>query len=178
MVTFAISRGREMFVFATKEEPEPARESWSAECDVNDLRTAFKDYHSEAQAALTACEVPLKTALYTRAPLGSWVNSRIALLGDAAHPMLPFMAQGAAMALEDAAVLARCVDHSSDVTEALQCYAATRMERANLIQRVSSENEWLRTATNAEWVYGFDAWSTALLMQTPDAEKTSLSISA
>lgn len=162
IVTTATNRGQDMFVFATKLEPEPARESWSAEADVDGLRSAFADYHPQARSVLEACDAPFKTALYVRAPLDAWFEGRVALLGDACHPMLPFMAQGAAMGLEDAAVLSRCLDAEADVAAALALYATTRRPRASLIQKVSNDNTWLRSESNADWVYGFDAWSTEL----------------
>ncbi len=162
LVTAAINRGTEMFVFATMPEPEVSRESWSAECNVEDLRAAFASYHSEARAVLAACEQPLKTALYIRAPMRQWTSGCVALLGDACHPMVPFMAQGAAMVLEDVAVLARCVEAEAEISSALQIYAATRRERASRIQIASSENDWLRTEANADWVYGYDAWTVPL----------------
>jgi len=162
LVTAAINRGSEMFVFATLPEPEVSRESWSAQCKIEDLRAAFADYHPEARAVLAACEQPLKTALYIRAPMRKWTAGRVALLGDACHPMVPFMAQGAAMVLEDVAVLARCIEANSEISSALRMYAATRRERASRIQIASSENDWLRTGSNADWVYGYDAWNVPL----------------
>lgn len=159
IVTFAIDGGRELFVFATRAEPEPTRESWSAECDIDDLRSAFAGYHADAQSVLAACARPLKTALFIRSPLAKWVSGHVALLGDAAHPMLPFMAQGAAMVLEDVAVLARCLELTRDLAQALTAYELARQERATRIQQASNANEWLRTGTNADWVYGYDAWT-------------------
>lgn len=162
LVTSAINGGREMFVFATKAEPESSRESWSAECDIDGLRAAFSDYHPEAQRVLASCDSPFKTALYIREPLAAWSAGRITLLGDACHPMVPFMAQGGAMALEDAAILSRCVAESADVHSAFRAYEATRLPRSRRIQKVSSDNDWLRTGSNADWVYGYDAWSAPL----------------
>ena len=85
----------------------------------------------------------------------------VALLGDAAHPMVPFMAQGACMAIEDAVVLARALEHCTpgDAPQALTRYDAARMPRTAEIQRSSLANEWLKTQGNADWVYGYQAWS-------------------
>jgi salicylate hydroxylase len=163
LVTAAINRGEDLFVFATRAEPESLRESWSAECDIDELRSSFAGYHAEAQAVLAACDTPLKTALYIREPMPTWAKGRVALLGDACHPMVPFMAQGAAMVLEDVAVLARCLASIDEIDTAFACYAATRRERASLIQRASSENDWLRKPANADWLYGYDAHSTPLV---------------
>ena len=78
--------------------------------------------------------------------------------------MTPYMAQGAATAIEDAAVLSRCLDgvDRDGVAAALRRYERTRLERTATIQRTSARNTWLRGNTNADWVYGHDAWTTPL----------------
>ena len=121
----------------------------------------------EARALLDACDTVLKTALYERDPMPAWTQRRLALLGDAAHPMLPFMAQGAGMAIEDAVVLARHLEGASTLTvsAALERYAAARMERAAKVQLGSRGNNWLREGGNADWVYGYDAWTVPLASQ-------------
>ena len=85
----------------------------------------------------------------------------MSLLGDASHPMMPFMAQGAGMAIEDAVVLARNLDAVQDaegVVQALQNYEAMRKQRTSQIQIGSRGNNWLRAGGNADWGYGKDAW--------------------
>ena len=163
LVTFSIARGEEVFVFSTKEQPEGDRESWSAEAEVAELHAAFADYHPHAQRTLAAIERPLKTALYVRDPLPRWGEGCITLLGDSCHPMLPFMAQGAAMGLEGVAVLERCLaEADGDIAAAFDRYARTRMRRAHDIQRDSNANNWLRFTNDPGPVYGFDAWTTPL----------------
>jgi salicylate hydroxylase/6-hydroxynicotinate 3-monooxygenase len=78
--------------------------------------------------------------------------------------MLPYMAQGAASAIEDAVVLARCLDRraSDDISSALAVYAASRKERTDRIQLTNRENSWLRQTTDTDWVYEYDAWHTQL----------------
>ena len=87
-----------------------------------------------------------------------------ALLGDACHPMTPYMAQGASSAIEDACVLSRCLDgvDADGAAAALNRYERTRLERTATIQRTSAQNTWLKNATNPDWVYGYDAWTTPL----------------
>ncbi len=86
------------------------------------------------------------------------------MLGDACHPMLPFMAQGAGMALEDAIVLSRCLStDSTSISQALLRYQRTRSERTARIQIGSRGNQWMKTQGNADWVYGYDAWQTPLV---------------
>ena len=99
---------------------------------------------SWAPQALTLASLPeawLKWALYDRRPLIRWSQGAVALLGDAAHPMLPFLAQGAAMAIEDAAVAAQCLARApDDVTAALQTYCALRRARTWKVQRWAARN--------------------------------------
>jgi salicylate hydroxylase/6-hydroxynicotinate 3-monooxygenase len=84
------------------------------------------------------------------------------LLGDACHPMKPYMASGAGMALEDAAVLARCLAEIGSVEDALRIYEATRKPRASAVQQGSSANTWMRNATDPDWLYGYDPWTAPL----------------
>ena len=72
------------------------------------------------------------------------------------------MAQGAAMGLEAAAVLSRCIDAGEEWSTAILRYERTRIERASKIQLGSNQNEWLREPGNPDWVYGYDAWRVAL----------------
>lgn len=164
LVTFLINGGRDLFIFATLPQAEAPNESWSAEGDINELRAGFADYAAEAREVVCSCEHALKTALYERDPLPRWSAGNVTLLGDACHPMMPFMAQGAAMGLEDAAVLSRCLADKSkaQLAAALETYERTRLERTARIQLGSRENEWLRTGIDADWVYGYDAWTTPL----------------
>ena len=164
IVTFPLTRGREMFVFATTPQTDWLHESWTMPGDVAELRAAYATFHPEARALLDACTEVMKSALYVRDPLPRWSAGRATLLGDACHPMTPFMAQGAAMAIEDAVVLARALRGiaRSDVEDALRAYEQTRKERTGEIQQQSRDNKWLKVGGNADWVYKYDAWSVAL----------------
>ena len=162
IVTFPLNQGRDTFVFATTAQDSWTEESWTREGDVHELRSFYRDYHPDARALLEACESVTKSALYERDPLPQWSRGRVTLLGDACHPMLPFMAQGAGMAIEDAVVLARCLHHADDVPEALRRYAQSRMKRTAEIQIGSRGNQWMKTQGNADWVYAYDAWQVAL----------------
>lgn len=166
IVIYYVTSNRDELYFVTS-QPEPAEwmtaESWSAKGDVAQLRESFKGFHQEVQYVLEACPEVHKWALLERDPLPRWGEGRIVLLGDACHPMTPYMAQGAASALEDAAVLARCVAaHAGDFDAAFAHYAALRRGRASEIQQTSSKNTWMRQETDADWVYGYDAWSIPL----------------
>ncbi len=164
IVTFPLNRGRETFVFATTAQPDWREESWTMPGDVNELRAAYADFHPEARALLDACEQVTKSALYVRDPLPVWSVGRVTLLGDACHPMVPFMAQGACMAIEDAVVLGRalCDVDAGQVEAGLTRYEEARKERTGRVQIGSRGNEWLKQGGNADWVYAYDAWSAPL----------------
>lgn len=163
IVTFPLNLGRDTFIFATTGQDSWHEESWTSEGDVEELRSHYRDFHPHARTLLDACDSVLKSALYERDPLPHWTVGQVSLLGDACHPMLPFMAQGAGMAIEDAVVLGRCL-HAEvrDVTAALTRYEQARHERTAKIQIGSRGNQWMKTQGNADWVYGYNAWTTEL----------------
>ena len=148
-------------VYFTTSQPEQAdwitQESWSMKGDVAEMRAAFATFHSEVQRLLAAAPEVHKWAIYERDPLPNWSKRHVVLLGDACHPMTPYMASGAAMALEDAAVLARAIDEADSLEAAFRLYETTRKPRASLVQAGSSKNTWMRTETNPDWLYGYDA---------------------
>ncbi|MGZ5228710.1 MAG: FAD-dependent monooxygenase, partial [Burkholderiales bacterium] len=113
MVVYYVTAARDELYFVTS-VPESAEwmtpESWSAKGNLDELRAAYVGFHPEVRAVLHACPEVYKWALLDRDPLPRWCQGRVALMGDACHPMTPYMAQGAAAALEDAAVLSRCLD--------------------------------------------------------------------
>jgi 6-hydroxynicotinate 3-monooxygenase len=154
----------EVYFVTSQPEPEFGLESWSAEGDVDVLRAAFEGFHPTVQRVLAACPSVHKRVLVDREPLERWGNGRAVLLGDAAHPMTPYMAQGAAMAIEDAAVLSRCLDsvEPDGVAAALGRYEATRTERTARMQLTSRQNAWGKGATDTDWVYGYNAWTAPL----------------
>jgi salicylate hydroxylase/6-hydroxynicotinate 3-monooxygenase len=107
LVTYPVTRNRDETYFVTS-VPDPSWdvESWSTRGDMDEVRRAFAGFHPEAQRVLDASPEVHKWALFERDPLPRWSDGPIVLLGDACHPMMPYMAQGGASALEDAAVLA------------------------------------------------------------------------
>jgi 6-hydroxynicotinate 3-monooxygenase len=163
IVIYYVTAARDEVYFVTSlPEPDWTQESWSATGDLAVLRQAFSGFHEQVRRTLDACPQVHKWAIVVRDPLRRWVKDRMALLGDACHPMTPYMAQGAAMAMEDAIVLARCLDGDTDVDRALHRYAATRQERTAKVQLNSHMNTWMRQATDPSWVYGYDAWHVPL----------------
>jgi salicylate hydroxylase len=164
IVTFPLTGGREIFVFATNPQEGWQEEGWTLPGDIAELRAAYADFHPKARALLDACDSVTRSALHVREPMAHWSQGRVTLLGDAAHPMVPFMAQGACMAIEDAVVLSRALEDVApgDVPAALQVYERARIPRTAQVQRSSLANEWLKKPENADWVYGYHAWSVEL----------------
>ena len=111
LVTYPVTRNRDETYFVTS-VPDPAWdvESWSTRGDMDEVRQAFAGFHPDAQRVLAASREVHKWALFERDPLPRWSDGPVVLLGDACHPMMPYMAQGGSSALEDAAVLTRCVE--------------------------------------------------------------------
>jgi 6-hydroxynicotinate 3-monooxygenase len=165
IVIYYVKPDRSEVYFVTS-QPEPgfSIESWSATGDVNVVREAFADFHPQVRQVLASCPSVHKRPLVDHDPLPRWSEGNVTLLGDACHPMTPYMAQGAAMAIEDAAILSRCLDgvDRSGVARAFQRYEATRKERTSRVQLSSRTNTWLRERTDPDWVYGYDAWTAPL----------------
>lgn len=168
IVIYYTTKAKSELYFVTS-VPESAewltRESWSAKGDVNELRAAYADFHQDVRNVLNACPDCHKWAILEREPLPYWSDGRVVLLGDSAHPMTPYMAQGAATSIEDAAVLARCLQavEGDDVEGAFKRYEAHRKPRTSVVQAISSANTWMQGGDNdTSWLYGYDAWNANL----------------
>ena len=154
----------EIYLVTSQPEPEFRIESWSAKGDVGELRSGFTGFDPEVEHVLAACPDVHKWAIFDREALDQWTDGKVTLLGDACHPMTPYMAQGAAMAIEDAAVLSRCLNSvdASGVADAFRRFEATRKERTTRVQETSRANTWLKQKTDTDWVYSYDAWAVPL----------------
>jgi 6-hydroxynicotinate 3-monooxygenase len=128
------------------------------------LRAAFAGFDPQVETVLAACPDVHKWAIVDRNSLAHWADRNVTLLGDACHPMTPYMAQGAAMAIEDAAVLSRCLEavERDGVANAFRRFQASRKDRTERVQQTSRANIWLKEKTDADWVYAYDAWTTPL----------------
>jgi salicylate hydroxylase len=117
------------------------RESWTETGSVEECLQDFAGWHDDIHALIRQLDNPLRWAMMVRDPLPRWTRGRVTLLGDAAHPTLPFLAQGACMAIEDGMVLARALQSQpGDVAAALRSYEATRIERTTKIVLASAAN--------------------------------------
>jgi salicylate hydroxylase/6-hydroxynicotinate 3-monooxygenase len=167
IVIYFVTANRDEIYFVTSQSERAdwiTRESWSAKGDVHELRAAFADFHPDVRAVLAAAPEVHKWGIFERDPLPTWRRGKVVLLGDSCHPMTPYMASGAAMALEDAVVLARCFDELAEerIEHVLDAYEATRKPRTSQVQVGSSANTWMRNATNPDWLYGYDPWTAPL----------------
>lgn len=165
IVIYYTTRNKDEVYFVTS-VPEPAwtEESWSLKASTEDLRAAFVGFHPIVTSVLEACPAVNKWAIFEREPMPAWSRGNIVLIGDACHPMTPYMAQGAASSMEDAAVLARCLDgvSRSGVADAFRRFEAIRKERTSRLQLVSHQNVWLHRSGDTDWVFGYDPWDAPL----------------
>ena len=116
-------------------------ESWTERGKVADALRQFDGWHPQVRSIIGAVDVTNRWALYDRDPLPRWTVGRVTLLGDAAHAMLPYMAQGAAQSIEDAAVLAKCLQRCpDDMEKGLRQYEQARKPRTTLCQEGSRRN--------------------------------------
>lgn len=115
-------------------------ESWSVSGSTEECLNDFRGWHEDVQHMIQSIATPYKWALMNRAPLEQWSRGRVSLLGDACHSTLPFLAQGAVMALEDGYVLARALDAEPDITLALGRYENARKERTRRIVQGAADN--------------------------------------
>jgi len=166
IVIYYLNARRDEIYFTTSvPDPQWTDESWSALGDPDEVRAALDGFHPHVSQVLAACPEVHKWAIADRVPLPRWSEGRVILLGDACHPMTPYMAQGAAQAMEDAMVLARCFEAFGldDLPHVATAYQRTREARASEIQALSHRNQWMRSATDADWLYGYDSSSAPLI---------------
>ncbi|GHD19686.1 salicylate hydroxylase [Streptomyces violarus] len=176
-VCYPVSAGRWMSVGATAPAGDWNTESWTARGRTEELLHTYRGWSEQVRAVLGALSTVSRWALHDRDPLERWTSDRIAVAGDSAHPMLPFMAQGANQAIEDAVVLATCLAGTGpeDVPAALARYERVRKPRTDRIQRMSRANSRTfhledgdgqrerdtalgrQQARDQEWLFGHDA---------------------
>jgi salicylate hydroxylase len=150
IVQYYVAAGRTFNWIGISRSEQPARESWLAEGRVEDALAEYAGWHSTIRTIIAATPRVLRQALYDREPLSDWRAGRIVLLGDAAHPMMPFYAQGAAQSIEDAYVLAGCLATSpQEPVASLERYVRMRQPRTAWMQGLSRREEELYQMNDA-----------------------------
>jgi salicylate hydroxylase len=178
---YPVRRGELMNVVGVVERDDWQVESWVVAGTRDEFANDFAGWHEDVQTLIVSIETPYKWALMVRGPMEAWSRGRITLLGDACHPTLPFLGQGAVMAIEDAYIVAGCLErHFADPLKAFVRYEEIRRERtANVVRRahetrkmafeprLADENavadvvamDWLnvRRRERLDWLYNYDA---------------------
>ncbi|WP_328471222.1 FAD-dependent monooxygenase [Actinoplanes sp. NBC_00393] len=140
-VHYFISGKRLVNFVAVIEQDRWTRESWTDRGSIADALGAYQGWHPQVREIIGAADETYVWALFDRPPLPRWSAGRVTLLGDAAHAMLPFMAQGAAQAIEDGATLAECLRQDRAVEAALRRYEGERLARTSRLQEMSAGNK-------------------------------------
>jgi salicylate hydroxylase len=150
IVQYYIAAGKTFNWIGISRSEQPARESWLAEGRIEDALAEYAGWHDTIRTIIAATPRVLRQALYDREPLPDWRIGRVVLLGDAAHPMMPFYAQGAAQSIEDAYVLAGCLAATPDApAAALERYVKLRQPRTAWMQGLSRREEELYQMADA-----------------------------
>jgi salicylate hydroxylase len=141
-VHYFVSQRRLVNFVAITEQDTWTGESWTDRGDLAGALAAFEGWHPQVRAILGSVDETFIWALFDRPPLAQWSVGRVTLLGDACHPMVPFMAQGAAQAIEDGATLTACLARvGPDIPNALQRYEQLRLPRTSRLQALSTANK-------------------------------------
>jgi salicylate hydroxylase len=164
VICYPIGDGSMLNIFAGRISREWTEESWSLPSSRQELLEAYAGWNEALLGIFSKVEQCFKWGIFDRDPRTQWTRGRVTLLGDAAHPTMPNLAQGANMAIEDGYVLARnLAHHGSDVDAALARYFAERQPRTSEITLQSREN-FERTLkvppsppVDRSWIYSFDA---------------------
>ncbi|MFL6937119.1 MAG: FAD-dependent monooxygenase [Xanthobacteraceae bacterium] len=168
VICYPIRSGELYNIFAGHVSEEWVEESWVVPSSVAELLAAYRGWNEALLAMLGNVEQCFKWGIRDRDPLPHWTRGRITLLGDAAHPMMPTLAQGAAMALEDAYAVARnLARHGADPERGLKAYESERLPRARAVQlqaRQQFQNNRKNPAPpplSRDWIFGHDATADA-----------------
>jgi 2-polyprenyl-6-methoxyphenol hydroxylase-like FAD-dependent oxidoreductase len=134
VVTYYVRGGAAVNMVAILESEAWVEESWNVPSTREELMANFRGWHPNLQKLFAKAQNVFKWGLFDRDPMPAWSSGRITLLGDAAHPMLPFLSQGAAMAIEDGYVLARVLANAANPVAALKEYEQLRLPRTSKVQ--------------------------------------------
>jgi len=144
-VCYYLRAGKLLNFVGIVETDDVQEESWTVKMPWEQLKADFKGWHPVIQTVIEKADKDqcFRWSLHNRPPIYNWSSKRVTLLGDSAHPTLPYLAQGAVMAIEDGAVLARALGMIDDIPQALQLYQRNRVERTAKIVLQSSDNRRL-----------------------------------
>ena len=135
LITYWIRPKKLYSILASVPSGEVHRESWTESGDIDELRASFADLEPRAQAMMDQIDTAFLTGMFYRDPIDRWTDRRVTLMGDAAHPMVPFLAQGACQGMEDAWVLATMLErHAADPMAGLEEYEQRRRPRTTRVQ--------------------------------------------
>jgi len=165
LVIYPLRDGELINIIGVQSNKNIAPQSWTNKGSTRDFFNEFSDFNTEAKHILSKIKEVKLWGLYSLSPLKSWSNRGVVLVGDAAHPMLPFMAQGSCMALEDAVVLARDFKETHDINNALIKYEKNRKRRVTSIQKTSKNNGKIFHISNnlLRKIVHFSMWSISRL---------------
>jgi len=142
VVTYYVKGGKAVNIVACKETDEWVKESWTEPSSTSELLAAYEGWHADLIKLFESTDdmQVFKWGLYDRDPMEQWSAGNATLLGDAAHPMLPYLSQGAAMAIEDAYVLSEAISFfEGDIPSALEAYETERLSRTRNVQLQARE---------------------------------------
>ena len=140
VVHYPLRAGKLLNFVGMGERTDWTVEGWNVRGTTEEVLNDFRGWHADVHALIRNIDVPYKWALALRPTMDAWSKGRCTLLGDACHPMVPFLAQGAVMALEDGLVLARAIEkHPDDHVAAFAAYEGARRARANKVVTGSSD---------------------------------------
>jgi salicylate hydroxylase len=138
---YLLRKGTVMNIVAHVRQARWEDEGWQIRAEIREFLDLYKDFHPDVLRMIQSIEPGslFKWGLRDREPLAQWTIGRVSALGDAAHPMSPFLGLGAAMAIEDGMVLGRCFAKAGTSEDALVLYERARKQRANGVQLASRE---------------------------------------
>ena len=145
VVTYYLRAGALLNFVGLVETDEVSEESWTAKFPWERFKADFEGWHADVQTIIDAADRDgcYRWSLHYRPAITNWSTRRATLLGDSVHPTLPYLAQGACMAIEDGAVLMRALDHADSIPDALQLYQRNRIDRTVRIVNQSTANRAL-----------------------------------
>lgn len=159
---FMTSRRDEVYLMGAVPAPPWEHEETSLPGSRDDFIAAFAHFHPELTRIVEAAQEVNIWPICDRPRNDTWSAGPVVLMGDACHAVRPYMAAGGVSAIEDAAILARCIARFGSPAEAFRCYEATRIPRVAEVQRISIENSWMHHDAAVDWFFGYDACAAPL----------------